>query len=45
MEERGTLFSQPCHVIAGLVVGAALYVQVHGWAVQLRTGAVAQRAT
>lgn len=42
---RGTLFfsPQPCHVTTGLVVGAAQCVLVHGPAVQLRTGAAAQR--
>lgn len=32
---RGKLFSQPCHVTAELLVGAALWVEVHSWAVQL----------
>lgn len=41
----GPFFSRPCHVTAGLVVGAALSVLVHGLTVQLRTGAVAQMAT
>lgn len=42
-EEEGDPFSQPCHVTAGPVVGAALCVLVHGPAVQSRTGAEAQR--
>lgn len=45
MEEEGDpfFFPQPCHVTTGLVVGAAQCVLVHGPAVQLRTGAAAQR--
>lgn len=43
MEEEGDPFYKPCHVTKGLVVGAALCVLVHGPAVQLRIGAVAQR--